>query len=165
MPPRKRKQPGNVRTLAAADQVVSMLDERYAIARQALDLRNKGYSLWEIAELLEISEAEARRGLVAATKAAAELLNEGQKAELLAIEVMRLDRLQTPYFDAAMQGDVRAADFVLRVIAQRAKLLGLDQSVTIDARKQTVIVAGGEQDYIAALRAVRDKIHSESEAS
>lgn len=163
MPPRKRKTPTG-KTLQVAERTVDMLDERYAIARQALALRASGLSLWEIAEQLEISEAEARRGFDVAIKAAAELLDTGQKAELLALEVNRLDALQAPYFAAALQGDVRAAELVLKVISQRAKLLGLDQSVTVDNRTQTVIVAGGETDYIAALAEVRAKIHSQETA-
>jgi hypothetical protein len=160
MPTKRKTRTG--KTLAVAEKTATILDEQYSIAREAFRLRREGKSLWEIAEELEISENEAKRGLAYVQKAAAELLSQGNKAELLSLEVMRLDQLQQAYWAAALSGDVRAADVVLKVLDKRTKLLGLDESVTVDARSQTVIVAGGEGEYIKALEAIRDSVREES---
>lgn len=149
-------------TLSVAEKTATILDEEYAIAREAFRLRRQGMGLWEIAETLQISEADAKRGLAYVNKAAAELLDTGSKVELLTLEVMRLDELQAAYWQAALAGDTRAADIVLKVIDKRTKMLGLDESAAVDARSQTIIVAGGEGDYIAALEAIRDQAREAS---
>jgi hypothetical protein len=43
------------------------------------------------------------------------------------LEVSRLDALQVPLWEKAMNGDVKAANTVLRVIEDRVRLLGLDK--------------------------------------
>ncbi|MFD7922531.1 hypothetical protein ACFV3R_25305 [Streptomyces sp. NPDC059740] len=45
------------------------------------------------------------------------------------IEAQRLDRLQAAAWPAAAKGDLKAIETVLKVIAQRCKLLGLDAPV------------------------------------
>lgn len=45
------------------------------------------------------------------------------------IEAQRLDRLQAAAWPAAAKGDLKAIETVLKVIAQRTKLLGLDAPV------------------------------------
>lgn len=47
--------------------------------------------------------------------------------ELRALEVERLDALQRAFWDAALEGDIPSVDRVLKVIAARVRLLGLDQ--------------------------------------
>ena len=49
------------------------------------------------------------------------------------IELDRLDALQRTYWDPAIQGNLRAADFVLRVIDRRARILGIDAPQKIQA--------------------------------
>jgi hypothetical protein len=49
-------------------------------------------------------------------------------SELRVLELERLDRLQASMWDAALEGDIPAVDRVLKVIAARVRLLGLDQS-------------------------------------
>src|SRR4051794_18019038 len=44
---------------------------------------------------------------------------------LRALECARLDAVQAAYWQKAMEGDVRAAALVLRVMDQRTRLLGL----------------------------------------
>jgi hypothetical protein len=43
------------------------------------------------------------------------------------LELARLDALQVPLWEKAMNGDVKAAGMVLRIIEQRSRLLGLDK--------------------------------------
>ena len=54
------------------------------------------------------------------------------------IEGERMDNLLATYMPQALAGDVKSADFVLKVLDRRAKLLGLDaptktEVITLDA--------------------------------
>ncbi len=53
--------------------------------------------------------------------------------EMRDLELDRLDRLQRAYWKRAIDGETRAADFILRVIDRRAKILGLDAPQKIQA--------------------------------
>jgi hypothetical protein len=53
------------------------------------------------------------------------------------LELDRLDNLQRTYWQPAVAGNLRAADFVLRVIDKRAKLLGLDAPLKVQAEVVT----------------------------
>jgi hypothetical protein len=53
------------------------------------------------------------------------------------LELDRLDILQRTYWQPAVNGNLRAADFVLRVIDKRAKLLGLDAPIKVQAEVVT----------------------------
>jgi hypothetical protein len=55
-----------------------------------------------------------------------------QAAELRELEILRLDRLQAAAWTAAVGGDLRAIETVLKVIDRRARLNGLDGSVKVD---------------------------------
>jgi hypothetical protein len=45
--------------------------------------------------------------------------------ELRALEMLRLDRLQLALWDDAIEGDVRAAEAILKIVDRRIRLLGL----------------------------------------
>jgi hypothetical protein len=67
--------------------------------------------------------------------------------------------LQAAHWRQAVDGSVRSADLVLRVIDRRVKLLGLDQIRTEDDRPQTLIVSApdwDEEGYIRQLQAISD---------
>jgi hypothetical protein len=53
------------------------------------------------------------------------------------LELDRLDILQRTYWQPAVNGNLRAADYVLRVIDKRAKLLGLDAPLKVQAEVVT----------------------------
>jgi hypothetical protein len=73
----------------------------------------------------------------------------------LFMELERLDELQEVYWEPAMQGNMRAGEFVLRIMDRRAKFLGLDAPTKIQA--EVVNYDGGagsidaEVDRIARL--------------
>jgi hypothetical protein len=73
----------------------------------------------------------------------------------LYMELERLDELQEVYWEPAMQGNMRAGEFVLRIMDRRAKFLGLDAPTKIQA--EVVNYDGGagsidaEVDRIARL--------------
>jgi hypothetical protein len=53
------------------------------------------------------------------------------------LELDRLDALQRTFWKSAIEGNPRAADFVLRVIDKRAKLLGLEAPLKVQAEVVT----------------------------
>lgn len=60
-----------------------------------------------------------------------------------ALELARLVALQVPLWEKAMNGDVKAAGMVLKIIEQRSRLLGLDKANGIQAA-QTVVMSPAE---------------------
>ena len=131
-----------------------ILDEHVSrVAKAALLLRRQGMSMFDIAEELQLPESECREAIKKGMAKAAQLVSDAAKSELLALEVTRLDALQQAVWPAAMSGDTRSVDAALKVINQRAKLLGLEET-TVDNRNQTVVVAGDSKTYLEALRSV-----------
>lgn len=120
------------------------------LAKRALRMKRSGMSLFDIAENLQMTEmasnATIRRGL----EMAQATIGFAERRELLAIEVDRLDALQFAVWDQAMDGDTRAVETVLKIIAQRSRLLGLEQADT-GTTSTTVVVAGNHDAYVAAL--------------
>jgi hypothetical protein len=60
--------------------------------------------------------------------------------ELRDLELRRLDALQVAHWDRAMEGDSRATEIVLKVMARRARLLGRDRFG--DAAQPRMLVTG-----------------------
>ena len=97
--------------------------------REIVEWRIEGLTWRQIAERVNMSVAGAfkayNRAMVRTLKPATEELRE--------LELDRLDTLQQTYWQPAVAGNMRAADFILRVIDKRAKLLGLDAPTKIQA--------------------------------
>jgi DNA helicase-2/ATP-dependent DNA helicase PcrA len=55
---------------------------------------------------------------------------------------------------AATNGDVKAGHLALKIIVERAKLLGLDRQAEDTREQQTVVIGGTEAEYIAGLKRV-----------
>lgn len=139
----------------------TVLDERTSIlAKRAYQLRTSGCTLDEVAEQLELPRGSVAGLIRNSMREASDLVSEGAKSELLLLEVSRLDALQRAVWPAAMNGDTRSVDTALKVIAQRAKLLGLEHAV-IENTNNTVVVAGDSAAYIAALRQAADSAFEE----
>ncbi len=96
-----------------------------------LKLHVQRRTLQEIGDEIGISKQGAHqalaRALTRAVEERADLADKALEAELLA-----LDALQIAFWDAAMGGDVDAADRVFKALAARAKLLGLNAPVKVD---------------------------------
>ena len=167
-----RKSDQLVRTRKAV-ATADLLEAENAQARRAFELRAAGKSWWAIAEELGVTEGAARISVDRAVTMISEMVSEHAKRALLVTEVARLDALQSAYWEDATTWrtitetgpdgedrerreppNMRAAEFVLKVIAQRTKLLGLDDLSHAAVTQQTVIVAGTSEEYIAALRSV-----------
>jgi hypothetical protein len=90
--------------------------------RQALKLRWAGASYRAIAQQLGCSLGNAWKSVRAGIK---KTLQEPAD-EVRRLENDRLDRLQLALWQRALEGDLHAADRVLRVMKRRAELNGLD---------------------------------------
>ena len=91
--------------------------------RQALELRKSGATLEAIAEAVGYRSRQAahdsiKRALAAIPRLAAQQLRD--------LDVDRLDRLIFAMWPRALRGDAEAVNSVLRILAQRARLLGLE---------------------------------------
>lgn len=98
-----------------------------------IELRHEGYVWREIATMVDMSIA----GVVKAYKRALTRHPVAAIDEHRELELDRLDSLQRTYWQPAVAGNLRAADFVLRVIDKRAKLLGLDAPLKVQAEVVT----------------------------
>jgi hypothetical protein len=90
-----------------------------------MQLRLQGLAPTEIAEKLHVNvntvHADLRHAVLSVQQRATL-----ETEQLREIELMRLDKLQQPYWTRALKGDVDALDRVLKIMERRAKMLGLD---------------------------------------
>jgi len=98
-----------------------------------IELRHEGYVWREIATMVDMSVA----GVAKAYKRALTRHPHATIDEHRELELDRLDNLQRTYWQPAVNGNLRAADYVLRVIDKRAKLLGLDAPLKVQAEVVT----------------------------
>ena len=142
--------------------------EQSALAVEAYLLKQQGWSWWDIAEELHLSEGSAKRLIANGMTKAAEMVGDVSKRMLLVLEVDRLDALMAAHWRAATEDvdrvdnhgntvseppDVRAAEFVLKTILARAKLEGLEVAEST-AAASTVVVSGNSEEYVAALKLI-----------
>ena len=107
--------------------------ERINKEREIVELRTEGYVWREIADQVGMSTAGVYKAYNRAmTRVIAPSIEEHRELEL-----DRLDILQRTYWQPAVNGNLRAADYVLRVIDKRAKLLGLDAPLKVQAEVVT----------------------------
>ncbi|WP_328435741.1 hypothetical protein [Nocardia puris] len=91
-------------------------------AQQALERRIEGRPWREIADELNYGDESGPRHAVSRLLARTDAV---LAAELRELEGERLDALLAAYWAPAVRGDVRSAEVVLKVLAQRVKLFGL----------------------------------------
>lgn len=90
---------------------------------------------------------------VAATRAALQ-------AEAVRLDLDRLDVLLSSYWQDAIEGDLASAQYVLRVIAQRARYIAPDTTATAAITNQinTLVVGGTESEYVGSLMRARESM-------
>lgn len=137
MPPRRRKRsdrkgltvprvPKGYGTKAAA--ALAQSTER---RQQVWQLRLKGLSLSQIGAALGITKQSAHALLENALHdAAAE--HKAMASRWIELELARLDELHAALHHKALAGDHQAVDAIGRLMARRAKLLGLDAPDRVD---------------------------------
>ncbi len=91
--------------------------------QQALELRLAGVTFQTIADRLGYA---TRDGAHKAISAALQATIQQPADELRAVDVERLDKLTQAVWIRAIGGDLQAIDRCLKILAQRARLLGLD---------------------------------------
>lgn len=101
----------------------------------ALQLRRSGHTLIEIAQRIGVGKSQVHR-LVNKALAQSREQVAASADELLLLELARLDGMLEKSYPMAADGDVRACDTVLKIIARRCRLLGLDAPVRIEATGQ-----------------------------
>lgn len=123
--------------------------------REALQLRKAGLSFSEIARQLGYSNKGAACNAVHAELRA---LPRESAAEVLTLELFRLDALHQALWPAAMNGDVGATRQVLAIMERRAKYLrldaldqSLDEGISLigDLMKGIKAMAGPDEDDLA----------------
>ena len=103
--------------------------------QKAYELRLRGYSQEEIAQVLGVSRRSVSSYLDIEPT---DHLTEAKRREYIDLQIQRIDRmLEVAMAKAADEGNLRAIDRVIRLEERRAKLLGLDAPV-----RQDIGVAG-----------------------
>lgn len=137
---------------------------------QAVELRKAGASFGAIADRLGWKTRQA--AFAAVMKYIDQTRTEGVD-ELRAVEAERLDAMQLQYWPQAMRGDVEAAALILKIMARRARMFGLDApqktelsgSLEItDAATAPSAVIMARIDELAAKREERRLIDTEATA-
>lgn len=114
-------------------------------ALAALELRKTGASYQKIAEALGFAD---RSGAFLLVKNAIAAITQEAAEEVRILELDRLDNLLASHWDNA-QIDPKVGEFVLKIMARRAKYLGLDIETAAPSQHQAppvinVIYPGGE---------------------
>lgn len=99
---------------------------------EALDLRRRGYSYREIGAKLGCCHATALKHVTEALANAARERNL-KAADLLQIDLERLDVAIAGLMPAVMKGDPKSVTAMMRVMERRAKLLGMDSPTKVEA--------------------------------
>lgn len=108
---------------------------------RAVELRTQGWTYQRIADACGVSVSAAHQAVVRYLEETRAVSREAAE-EVRRLELDRLDRMLASIGPKAEDGDLAAADRVLRIQERRAKLLGIDAPtsaiVTHDAHPDTV---------------------------
>lgn len=122
------------------------------IAERALKLRVKGLSISEISKKLDISQADISSSIKNTLKIASDEIAAQSRESILALELLRLDQLQSGLWDEAISGNRANTETLLRVMDSRSKLMSLSADTTTNT-SHTVVVSGDSRAYIDSLKA------------
>jgi len=105
-----------------------MADQMIVSERQRLIMRyrRQGMTVSEIAESLDTTHSQVSNALESAYRA---LHAEDEATIARQVDLERLDELHSAYWSAAKEGDIKAADFILKTMDRRAKMLGIDAPI------------------------------------
>lgn len=143
-------------------------DRANALIRQyeALDLRQSGWSFRAIGDKLGVTGMQAWRDVKSALEGLEEL-NTDKASTLRQLELERLDALTKALEPMAMVGNTNSVNAYIRVMEQRAKLLGLyapeKHEIDIVSKLTAALEAAGE-DPNAVFQRMMDKIAQTTKA-
>ena len=114
------------------------MNDRRKSAADALAMRRAGMSYRQIARALKCSPKKAWK-LVQSELQRAGGESPETATEVLALELERLDALQTALWNEATSGNVAAIDRVLKIMERRARLMNLESAIDVqDAMRRLV---------------------------
>lgn len=117
-----------------------------------------GYPNYEIAQKLGISMMETVAYLNDERKRISQYVTDDERAARLSIEANRLDTLQSAYWESAMMGNTKDAEFVLKIIDRRSKLFGLDKPTDQGDVTRAILIAGGtKEEFMQILSAAQEQ--------
>ena len=114
-----------------------------------LELRKTGATWRQIAEAVGYTHASAARK---AYLRAYDRTLQAPADELRDLELERLDRLQMAYWKDAVEGNIKAADYVLKVIQVRARIIGIEAPTRIQAEVVNYDATGIDADIEKTIR-------------
>lgn len=125
--------------------------------RRIYHLKLGGTPFPDIATTMEMTTDEVYMRYRKYTMWAAKHFGGDERQMVVQTELDRLDMLQQTYWQNALLGEKGDAEFVLKVMTHRMKLLGLDQMSTDSKQQiaQVLVVGGSQQEFIDALNAGR----------
>jgi hypothetical protein len=146
---------------AMADTPVEVDVEVFDPAHEAHRLRVTGAAWSDIAVATGYSSgAVCQLAVTAYLQKAALMQTPEQQRAALQTELDRLDELQRTCWPAATSGDVKAGHLALKIIVERARLLGVNQPPQGDRTQQTIVIGGTSEEYIAGLKQVLARTES-----
>lgn len=133
--------------------------DEVARANSAQKLLVSGHTWSEIAEMTGyLNAADAQMSVRRMRQQAALRLDADLRAEILDLEMDRLNEIIKAYWPTAMAGEVKHAELVLKVIAQQARMLGLEELHTQAVQStKTIIIAGNSEEYARALQSIAER--------
>jgi len=131
-------------------------DQIYVNERRAkvLEMRLQGYSVAQIAQTLGISPTLAAAHLANALDASVV----ENTTQLRQMELERLDRMLTVLENGISVGDPKAVTAAIRVSERRARLLGLDKPIQVEATVVTVDLIDREIERLSAKLAAAPEV-------
>lgn len=130
---------------------------REELAEYVYNMRLSGMTLRRIGqELGGINENMVLEFLDSEIQKRAEAVHMREKKGILQQELDRLDALQEAHWTAAMMGDPKSTECVLKVMNHRAKILGLDVATQQEEKAQVLVIGGNSTQYMDSLMAARD---------
>ena len=116
-------------------------------------LRCAGMDFAEISKELNLSTAECVSRFREFQTDLIKSVSLDKREQMAHLEIARIDAIQFPQYMAALAGDLKAAEFVLKAIALRARLAQLDAiNPNVGENRTQILIAGGtKEEYLAAL--------------
>lgn len=98
--------------------------------KAAVELRMAGLTYAKIGQQIGLSESQTYKTI---QKALSESVERTQKDsdQIVEMELLRLDRISQTLWTNVVKGDLKAIDRYIKVMQQRAKLLGLDAPLKV----------------------------------
>lgn len=141
--------------MATATERRAQTAERRA---EALKLRRRGTTYRQIAAQLGVSAQQAHRDV---TQALRDIVPSDVAEDVRHMEADRLDGMLEAIWPRVEQGEPRAIEVALQLMARRAALLGLDAPKRTEAE---VTVHDGDSDLDRRIADLMERMESRSEA-